>query len=90
MATTPPPYIPQIRLYQDWLARERGTLYLTCRAELESYYNRFGFHKVEGAELPPYFRRLMRVAGLFARVTALLGEERRPIVMGREQGDGSP
>jgi acetoacetyl-CoA synthetase len=24
MATTPPPYIPQIRLYQDWLARERG------------------------------------------------------------------
>lgn len=20
----PPPYIPQIRLYQDWLARERG------------------------------------------------------------------
>jgi acetoacetyl-CoA synthetase len=24
MATTPPPYVPQIRLYQDWLARERG------------------------------------------------------------------
>ncbi|MDQ7746153.1 acetoacetate--CoA ligase [Hydrogenophaga pseudoflava] len=24
MATTPPPYTPQIRLYQDWLARERG------------------------------------------------------------------
>jgi len=22
--TTPPPYIPQIRLYQDWLQRERG------------------------------------------------------------------
>ena len=21
---TPPPYVPQIRLYQDWLARERG------------------------------------------------------------------
>ncbi|MFC3682367.1 acetoacetate--CoA ligase [Hydrogenophaga luteola] len=24
MATTPPPYVPQIRLYQEWLARERG------------------------------------------------------------------
>ncbi|MCU0925723.1 MAG: acetoacetate--CoA ligase, partial [Hydrogenophaga sp.] len=24
MVTTPPPFTPQIRLYQDWLARERG------------------------------------------------------------------
>jgi acetoacetyl-CoA synthetase len=24
MATTPPPYVPQIHLYRDWLARERG------------------------------------------------------------------
>ena len=24
MATTPPPYLPQIRLFRDWLARERG------------------------------------------------------------------
>ena len=27
--TTPPPYIPRIRLYQDWLARERGLAFAT-------------------------------------------------------------
>lgn len=26
MATTPPPYVPQIHLYRDWLARERDNL----------------------------------------------------------------
>ena len=44
------------------LAKESGTLYLTCRAQLEPYYTRFGFHRIERNEMTPYFRRLMRVA----------------------------
>jgi N-acetylglutamate synthase-like GNAT family acetyltransferase len=37
-------------------------LYLTCRASLESFYKQFGFRTLEGGEMPPYFRRVARIA----------------------------
>jgi N-acetylglutamate synthase-like GNAT family acetyltransferase len=49
------------------LGRERGVLHLSCRRELESYYERFGFKRVERAEYPPYFRRTTGMAGLITR-----------------------
>jgi N-acetylglutamate synthase-like GNAT family acetyltransferase len=62
------------------LAREAGVvLYLSCRRELESYYERFGFKRVEGAEYPPYFRR---TTGLVSHITPLFGIHL--IVMRRE------
>ncbi len=40
-------------------------LYLTCRDKLGSYYQQFGFRVVENDnELPSYFLRLRKLAGL--------------------------
>jgi len=52
------------------LASEAGmVLHLSCRRELEGYYERFGFRRVEPAAYPPYFRRthslVNPIAGLF-------------------------
>jgi N-acetylglutamate synthase-like GNAT family acetyltransferase len=40
------------------LARESGVLYLTCRSQMEPFYNRFGFVAVGREEMSPYFRRI--------------------------------
>ena len=55
------------------LANERGDLYLVCRDELESFYARFGFRKIGQREMSPYFRRLMRVMNVIARVVGRHG-----------------
>jgi N-acetylglutamate synthase-like GNAT family acetyltransferase len=72
-------------LIQHLLAQPEGQppLYLMCRNELEGYYTRFGFHRVERGEMPPYFRRMTRVAAVFMGVAALFGEQRHVIVMRR-------
>ena len=44
-----------------------GTLYLTCRDVMEDFYIRFGFRKIQFGEMPPYFRRIWRIAGLITR-----------------------
>lgn len=61
------------------LARESGVLHLTCQRRMRGYYERFGFRKLEPSEFPPYFRRLIPIAIVFAR---LWGTEL--IVMRRE------
>jgi N-acetylglutamate synthase-like GNAT family acetyltransferase len=58
-------------------------LFLMCAHPLEGYYTRFGFRRVERGEMPPYFRRLTRVAAVFMAVAALFGERHRVIVMRR-------
>ena len=53
------------------LAREADTvLHLSCRRELEGYYERFGFKRLEPASYPPYFRRTTL---LFTRISPLFG-----------------
>jgi N-acetylglutamate synthase-like GNAT family acetyltransferase len=47
------------------IARHDPPLYLTCRAGLGTFYQRFGFRPAQTNELPPYFRRLERLVGLF-------------------------
>jgi amino-acid N-acetyltransferase len=70
--------LPQVRgqglarmLIETVLARENGTLYLTCRDSLIPLYARFGFKSLSSYEheLPPYFRRLEWVFRLFKRIT---------------------
>jgi len=39
-------------------------LYLTCRSGLGGFYEKFGFVAVAPDDLPPYYRRLQRLAGL--------------------------
>ena len=40
-------------------------LYLTCRSNLESFYQRFGFRTIQEAEMPHYFQRISRIAKVF-------------------------
>lgn len=39
-------------------------LYLTCRSRLGSFYEKFGFHVISRDEMPRYFKRISRLAGL--------------------------
>ncbi len=43
--------------------RHAGALYLTCIDTMGTFYEQFGFRRLEPAEFTPYFRRLARVAG---------------------------
>ena len=49
------------RLVRTVMTRERGPLYLICRAEREAFYARLGFQVLPPEALPPRFRRLHRV-----------------------------
>jgi N-acetylglutamate synthase-like GNAT family acetyltransferase len=39
-------------------------LYLTCRAQMGPFYQKYGFRIVNKAELPRYFKRISHIAGL--------------------------
>jgi len=43
-------------------------LYLTCRGGLGSLYEKFGFRRLERDEMPPYFRRLSRLAEIVGKL----------------------
>jgi N-acetylglutamate synthase-like GNAT family acetyltransferase len=49
-------------LIEQLLAQSTGDLYLMCRSPLGTFYERFGFQTVEGNDLPPYFKRMKRLA----------------------------
>lgn len=51
------------------LERAARPLYLICRSELGPFYQKWGFRALQPAEMPGYFRRLMRVAGFFSPVS---------------------
>lgn len=69
------------RLIERLLAAQPGPLYLTCRAQLGPFYEKFGFYVLKPAEMPPYFRRLARLAHALGAVR-LMPEEM--LVMKRE------
>ena len=50
------------------LAREAGVLHLTCRRQMQGYYERFGFRRLEPSEFPPYYKRLIPIVNTFARL----------------------
>ena len=69
--------LASIAVQKDWRGRgvasaiiERlvagsdGPLYLTCRASLGKFYQRFGFRHLKPDEMPPYFRRINQLASL--------------------------
>jgi N-acetylglutamate synthase-like GNAT family acetyltransferase len=64
------------RLIAQHRAGSVEPLYLTCASPLRSFYEPFGFRVVERAEMPRYFRRLSRVAGLI-----MLFTDRKLLVM---------
>lgn len=50
------------------LAENPLPLYLTCRASLQTYYEKFGFQIVHPADMPPYFHRIWTIFNAFGRV----------------------
>ena len=61
-----------------------GGLYLTCRAELGPFYEKFGFKVLSAKELHGYFRAVVRSVTVFQRLT---GREAGLLVMWRDCGD---
>ena len=53
-------------------------LYLMCESRLGSLYERFGFRAISYEEMPRYFQRISKLAGL---VTTLAHREERLLVM---------
>jgi len=71
-----------------FVALEPEPLYLYCADHNEGYYVQFGFRALAPAEMPPSLRRLHYVANALARIaTALTGQRRRLVVMGRGVGE---
>jgi N-acetylglutamate synthase-like GNAT family acetyltransferase len=56
-------------LIQTLITREQGgVLHLTCRRDMQGYYQRFGFRRLAPAEYPLYFKRLIPLANFAARI----------------------
>ncbi len=62
-------------------------LYLTCRARMGPFYARFGFAALGPEQMPPYFRRISRMARLLMRAAA---DENQMLVMGILTESGIP
>jgi amino-acid N-acetyltransferase len=54
-------------IIEELLRREKGTVYLTCRSRLQSYYERFGFKRLEPRDYPPYFARMLPILNTVGR-----------------------
>lgn len=53
------------------LAENPLPLYLTCRASLQAYYEKFGFQVMQPADMPPYFHRIWFIFNAVRRVLHL-------------------
>lgn len=51
-------------IIQKLVADASRPLYLTCKSTLGPFYAKFGFQPIQGSDLPKYFRRISRLAGL--------------------------
>ena len=51
-------------LIEHLLKESPRPLYLTCTSSLESLYQKFGFYSIEYDEMPRYFQRISKLAGL--------------------------
>ena len=45
-------------------SQDDGPLYLMCQSSLGPLYERFGFERIDGEEMPKYFRRVSQLAGV--------------------------
>ena len=68
------------RLIEHLLEQYPGTLYLTCRSQLGSMYQKFGFQTIQRVDMPPYFQRLSRIVVL---INKLFHQSDRLLVMRR-------
>ena len=57
-------------LIERLIASQDGPLYLMCQSSLGPLYERFGFLRIEREEMPKYFRRVSRLAGVLDNLRA--------------------
>ena len=50
------------------LAAHPGDLYLMCQSSLGPLYEKFGFHAVGEKQMPTYFRRVSKLAGVIVNL----------------------
>ena len=55
-------------LIEHLLAGHPNELYLMCRSVLGPFYEKFGFHILQPADMPKYFQRISRLAGVLDRL----------------------
>jgi N-acetylglutamate synthase-like GNAT family acetyltransferase len=48
-------------------ANHNGSLYVMCRSGLGPLYEKFGFRELEEEEMPRYYRRITKLAGIINR-----------------------
>ena len=66
-------------------------LYLMCRSVHESYYNRFGFQRIERLAMPRYFRRVTMVgAVVFAFRRLLRPDDKSHLIVMRRDSHQAP
>ena len=53
-------------IIEHLISRAPRPLYLICRSRLGPFYEKWGFHQLPSTEMPVYYRRLARLAGLLA------------------------
>jgi N-acetylglutamate synthase-like GNAT family acetyltransferase len=56
-------------IIEHLLTTHPGTLYLTCRSQLEPLYEKFGFKVVKLTEMPPYFKKISRLVNFLNRLS---------------------
>jgi len=65
-------------IIEHLLAERRRPLYLMCESSLGPLYEKFGFRAIAYEEMPRYFQRISKLAGL---ATTLLQRDERLLVM---------
>jgi len=68
------------RLMNEILSRETGTLYLMCRDRRASYYEPFGFRRVDIDQLPPDFRKEYRIGRIVTSLASIFSKDKVRIV----------
>jgi N-acetylglutamate synthase-like GNAT family acetyltransferase len=68
------------RLMEELLARERGPVYTMVSEKRASYYERFGFRRVDSRQLPADFRREYRIGRIVTTLMSISRKEKIRIV----------
>lgn len=72
-------------LVRELIARhDHEVLHLTCRRQLQGYYERFEFRRLQRADFPPYFARLIPTINAIGRLYGM------QIVVMRREPDRNP
>lgn len=51
-------------IIEHLLAAQKGVLYLMCQSSLGPLYEKFGFAVIQEEQMPKYFRRVSKLAGM--------------------------